>query len=133
MTDLRIGVTRRDLLRLTIGGGAGLAVGGLVEWPAAAAAAQAMKVSNVQEFTTSCNFCACGCGMIASVRDGLLSSMEGDFDQGGMRREHRNTFDAQRPAVHDAMAFLGGALPRRSSCLASRRGRKVRRHLRRLE
>jgi formate dehydrogenase major subunit len=65
---------------LTIGGGAGLAVGGLVDWPAAAAAANAMKLSNVQEFTTSCNFCSCGCGMIASVRDGKLVAMEGDFD-----------------------------------------------------
>src|SRR5262245_43597975 len=74
------GVSRRDLLRLSVGGGAGLAVGGLLDWPAAAAAAGNLKLSDIQEFTTSCNFCSCGCGMIASVRDGKLISMEGDFD-----------------------------------------------------
>ncbi len=80
MAEQTGGVTRRDLLRLSLGGGAGLALGGLVDWPAAAAAAGALKLSDVQEFTTSCNFCSCGCGMIASVRDGNLIAMEGDFD-----------------------------------------------------
>jgi len=73
-------VSRRDLLRLSVGGGAGLAVGGLVDWPAARVAAQSLKLSDVQEFTTSCNFCSCGCGMIAQVRDGKLLKMEGDYD-----------------------------------------------------
>jgi formate dehydrogenase major subunit len=73
-------ISRRDALRLSIGGGAGLAVAGLVDWPAAAAAARNLKLSDVQEFTTSCNFCSCGCGMIASVRDGTLVAMEGDYD-----------------------------------------------------
>ena len=80
MTDRGRGVSRRDLLRLSVGGGAGLALGGLVDWPAAAAAARALKLSDVQEFTSSCNFCSCGCGMIASVRDGKLIAMEGDYD-----------------------------------------------------
>jgi formate dehydrogenase major subunit len=80
MADRSRGVTRRDLLRLSVGGGAGLALGGLVDWPAAAAAARALKLSDVQEFTSSCNFCSCGCGMIASVRDGKLIAMEGDYD-----------------------------------------------------
>jgi formate dehydrogenase major subunit len=74
------GITRRDALRMSVGGGAGLALGGLVDWPAAAAAARALKLSDVQEFTTSCNFCSCGCGMVASVRDGKLIAMEGDYD-----------------------------------------------------
>ena len=73
-------VSRRDVLKLTVGGGAGLAVGGLLDWPALKAATSNMKLSEVQEFTTSCNFCSCGCGMIASVRDGKLISMEGDYD-----------------------------------------------------
>jgi formate dehydrogenase major subunit len=80
MAEQSRGVTRRDLLRLSIGGGAGLAVGGLVDWPAAAAAARGLKLADIQEFTSSCNFCSCGCGMIASVRDGKLIAMEGDFD-----------------------------------------------------
>ena len=64
----------------TLGGGAGLALGGLLDVPAVRAAAQELKLSNVSEFTTSCNFCSCGCGMIAAVKDGKLLTMEGDYD-----------------------------------------------------
>ena len=73
-------VNRRDLLRMTLGGGAGLAAGALLDVRSLRAATGTMKLSDVQEFTTSCNFCSCGCGMIASVRDGTLVTMEGDFD-----------------------------------------------------
>ena len=71
---------RRDLLKLTVGGGTGLAIGGLLDVPAMRAATNALKLSDVSEFTTSCNFCSCGCGMIAAVRDGKLLKMEGDYD-----------------------------------------------------
>ena len=77
-TDTRI--TRRDVLRLSFGGGAGLAVGGLMDWTAVRAAAKELKLADIHEFTTSCNFCSCGCGMIAQVRDGKLIAMEGDYD-----------------------------------------------------
>jgi formate dehydrogenase major subunit len=77
-TDTRIG--RRDVLRLSFGGGAGLAVGGLIDMTAVRAATKELKLADIQEFTTSCNFCSCGCGMVASVRDGKLIAMEGDFD-----------------------------------------------------
>jgi len=73
-------VSRRDVLKLTVGGGTGLAVGGLLDWPALKAATENLKLSNINEFTTSCNFCSCGCGMIAQVRDGKLIAMEGDYD-----------------------------------------------------
>ena len=73
-------ITRRDLFRLTLGGGAGLAVGGLLDVAAMRAATRDLKLSEVSEFTTSCNFCSCGCGMIAAVRDGKLLTMEGDYD-----------------------------------------------------
>jgi formate dehydrogenase major subunit len=73
-------VSRRDVLKLTVGGGTGLAVGGLLDWPALKAATENLKLANVNEFTTSCNFCSCGCGMIAQVRDGKLIAMEGDYD-----------------------------------------------------
>jgi formate dehydrogenase major subunit len=73
-------VNRRDLLKLTLSGGAGLALDGLLDVPAARAATQKFKLSEVSEFTTSCNFCSCGCGMIAAVRDGKLIAMEGDYD-----------------------------------------------------
>jgi formate dehydrogenase major subunit len=73
-------VSRRNWLKMAVGGGAGLAVGGVLDVPAARAATAALKLSNVSEFTTSCNFCSCGCGMVAAVRDGKLISLEGDFD-----------------------------------------------------
>jgi len=73
-------ISRRQLLRLTTGGGAGLALGGLLDLSTVRAATQQLKLSNVNEFTTSCNFCSCGCGMIAAVRDGKLIAMEGDYD-----------------------------------------------------
>jgi formate dehydrogenase major subunit len=73
------GVTRRDWLKATIGGG-GLALGGILDVPAVKAASKEFKLANVSEFTTSCNFCSCGCGMIAAVRDGKLLTMEGDYD-----------------------------------------------------
>ena len=73
-------VSRRDLLKLTLCGGAGLALDGLLDVSAVRAATKDLKLSEVSEFTTSCNFCSCGCGMIAAVRDGKLLTMEGDYD-----------------------------------------------------
>ena len=73
-------LNRRDWLKASIGGGAGLALGGLLDVPAMRAATKDLKLSDVSEFTTSCNFCSCGCGMIAAVRDGKLLKMEGDYD-----------------------------------------------------
>jgi formate dehydrogenase major subunit len=74
------GISRRRLLRLGATGGAALALDAFIDVPAMRAATQTLKLSNVSEFTTSCNFCSCGCGMVASVRDGKLISMEGDYD-----------------------------------------------------
>jgi formate dehydrogenase major subunit len=73
-------LNRRDWLRASIGGGMGLALDGLLDVRAVKAATQDFKLSNVSEFTTSCNFCSCGCGMIAAVRDGKLITLEGDYD-----------------------------------------------------
>jgi formate dehydrogenase major subunit len=73
-------IGRRDWLKAAVGSGAGLAVGTLIDLPAVRAATRKIKLAEVSEFTTSCNFCSCGCGMVAAVRDGELISMEGDFD-----------------------------------------------------
>ena len=73
-------VNRRDWLKVTVGGSVGLALGGLIDVPTVRAAANKLKLANVSEFTTSCNFCSCGCGMIAAVREGRLIAMEGDYD-----------------------------------------------------
>jgi formate dehydrogenase major subunit len=75
------GVTRREWFRAAAGGCVGLALGGLVDVAAVRASTQKLKLSDINEFTTSCNFCSCGCGMVASVREGKLIAMEGDFDQ----------------------------------------------------
>ena len=74
------GVNRREWLKLAVGGGVGLGLGAIVDMTAVKAAARKLKLTNVSEFTTSCNFCSCGCGMVASVREGKLISMEGDYD-----------------------------------------------------
>ena len=75
-------INRRDLLKMSFGGGvaAAMPLGGLVDMAAVRAAAGGMKLAEVQEFTTACNFCSCGCGMVATVRDGKLLTLEGDFD-----------------------------------------------------
>src|ERR1700746_3068622 len=74
------GVNRRDWLKIAVGVGVGLALDGLLDLPTVRADTQKLKLSNVSEFTTSCNFCSCGCGMIAAVREGKLIAMEGDYD-----------------------------------------------------
>ena len=73
-------VTRRNWLRVALGGSVGLALDGLIDLSRVRASIKDLKLANVKEFTTSCNFCSCGCGMIAAVRDGKLIAMEGDFD-----------------------------------------------------
>jgi formate dehydrogenase major subunit len=78
-TEKRV-VSRRDMLKLTLGAGAGLAVSEILDMPTVKAASQKLKLSQVNEYTTSCNFCSCGCGMVAAVRDGKLIAMEGDYD-----------------------------------------------------
>ncbi len=72
--------SRRDALRLAFVGSAALSLEGLFDVAVARAATKDLKLSEVSEFTTSCNFCSCGCGMIAAVRDGKLLKMEGDYD-----------------------------------------------------
>jgi formate dehydrogenase major subunit len=73
-------IDRREWIRAAVGGSIGLALDGLLDLPTVRASTQTLKLSNVSEFTTSCNFCSCGCGMIAAVREGKLIAMEGDYD-----------------------------------------------------
>lgn len=65
---------------MAAGGSVGLALDGLLDLQIVRAETRNFKLANVSEFTTSCNFCSCGCGMIASVREGKLIAMEGDYD-----------------------------------------------------
>lgn len=71
---------RRTLLKIGAGVGAGLAVGKLLDVREVQAATKGMKLAGAKEFTTACNFCSCGCGMVCSVRDGELINLEGDPD-----------------------------------------------------
>src|SRR6201981_825106 len=79
-TNGLIRINRRDCIRAAVGGRVGLALDVLLDLSTVRAATQKLKLANVSEFTTSCNFCSCGCGMIAAVREGKLISMEGDCD-----------------------------------------------------
>jgi formate dehydrogenase major subunit len=68
-------------MKLTAGGGAGLALGTLGLKPTEVrAATKGVKLSGTKEYTTACNFCSCGCGMVCHVRDGKLVNLEGDPD-----------------------------------------------------
>ena len=71
---------RRDWLKLATGGGLGLALADVVDAKELRAAASATKLRGTQEFTTACNFCSVGCGMVCHVRDGKLVHLEGDPD-----------------------------------------------------
>jgi len=73
-------LSRRRWLQLTAGSSVGLALGSVVDVTEVRAATRDIKLANVTEHTTSCNFCSCGCGMIASVREGKLIAIEGDYD-----------------------------------------------------
>ena len=71
---------RRGWLRWVAGGGAGLALGELGFAARVKAAVKKLKLAGAQEVTTACNFCSCGCGIVAHVKDGKLLNLEGDPD-----------------------------------------------------
>lgn len=74
-------VNRRDWMKISAGAGAGLAIGSLgVDAEASEASATKTKLSATTEYTSVCNFCSCGCGMICQVKDGKLVNLEGDPD-----------------------------------------------------
>ena len=82
----RSAINRRDLLRLTFGGGAGLALTGLLDVPVMRAATKDLKLSEVSALTTSCNFCSCGCPFCETDSQRLASvTIEGEP---GLRIDH---------------------------------------------
>jgi len=71
-------IGRRDLLKGAAAGGAAAAIGDLfVVQPSRA---EELRRAGAKEFTTVCNFCSCGCGMVGHVLDGKLVNLEGDPD-----------------------------------------------------
>jgi formate dehydrogenase major subunit len=76
-----MGIGRRDWLKVAAGGGAGLALADLgLSARTVQAATKHLKLTGAKQFTTACNFCSCGCGMVCSVVDGKLVNLEGDPD-----------------------------------------------------
>jgi formate dehydrogenase major subunit len=73
--------SRRSLLKVAGLTGVGLAVGDVgVAEAEVARSASSQKLAGAKEFTTSCNFCSVGCGMVAHVKDEKLVNLEGDPD-----------------------------------------------------
>src|SRR5258708_30628114 len=71
-------IGRRDWFKASVGGSVGLALGGLIDVRTGRAATKELKLSNLSVLTTFSNFCSCGCGMIAAVRQGTMITMDGD-------------------------------------------------------
>jgi formate dehydrogenase major subunit len=69
-------ISRRDVLKGLASGGAAAALGELLVMQPSRAAE--LKRAGAKEFTTVCNFCSCGCGMVGHVLDGKLVNLEGD-------------------------------------------------------
>lgn len=64
-----------------VGTYSGLALGDVgADTKAIKDAAAKAKLVGAKEFTTACNFCSVGCGMVCHVRDGKLLNLEGDPD-----------------------------------------------------
>jgi formate dehydrogenase major subunit len=71
-------IGRRDLLKGVATGGAAAAIGDLIVIQPSRA--KELRRAGAKEFTTVCNFCSCGCGMVGHVVDGKLVNLEGDPD-----------------------------------------------------
>jgi len=71
-------VSRRGFLKIS--GTALMASGIGINLKPVAAHAQPLKIKYAKETTTICPYCAVGCGIIVSVRDGKVINTEGDPD-----------------------------------------------------
>jgi formate dehydrogenase major subunit len=71
---------RRDWLKMATVAAPGLAMAELASAEELHAATLNTKLTGAREFTTACNFCSCGCGMVCSVKEGKLVNLEGDPD-----------------------------------------------------
>jgi formate dehydrogenase major subunit len=65
-------ITRRDLLRLSAGGAAGTAIGGLAALGAdlrpRIALAQEARIAQAREYPSICPYCAVGCGTLVNAK-----------------------------------------------------------------
>jgi formate dehydrogenase major subunit len=68
---------RRECLKGVSGLGAAFVAGDYLP-PQEPSRAADLKLAGAKEFTTACNFCSCGCGMVGHVVAGKLVNLEGD-------------------------------------------------------
>jgi formate dehydrogenase major subunit len=75
-------LSRRDLLRLSVAGGAGTALGGLiasgVDLAPTVAKAQQLRIRDAKVTPSVCPFCAVGCATLVHTVNGQIVNIEGD-------------------------------------------------------
>src|SRR5688572_29219342 len=75
-------LSRRELLRLSVAGGAGTALGGLiasgVDLAPAVAQAQQLRIKDAKVTPSVCPFCAVGCATLIHSVNGQIVNIEGD-------------------------------------------------------
>lgn len=75
-------ISRRDLLRLSVAGGAGTALGGLiasgVDLAPVTAQAQQLRIKDAKVTPSVCPFCSVGCATLVHTVDGQIVNIEGD-------------------------------------------------------
>jgi len=75
-------LSRRDLLRLSVAGGAGTALGGLiasgVDLAPVVAKAQQLRIKDARITPSVCPFCSVGCATLIHTVDGKIVNIEGD-------------------------------------------------------
>ena len=75
-------LSRRELLRLSVAGGAGSALGGLiasgVDLAPSIARAQQLRIKDAKVTPSVCPFCAVGCATLIHTVNGQIVNIEGD-------------------------------------------------------
>src|SRR6266496_4641160 len=75
-------VSRRDFLRVSVGAGAGTAIGGMVglglTLAPARARAQELRIKDAKTVPSICPFCSVGCATLIHVKDDRIVNIEGD-------------------------------------------------------
>src|SRR5215218_6628038 len=75
-------ISRRDVLRLSLAGGGGTALGGLiasgVNLAPVVAQAQELRIARAKVTPSVCPFCAVGCALLVHTVEGQIVNIEGD-------------------------------------------------------
>jgi formate dehydrogenase major subunit len=75
-------ISRRDVLRLSLAGGGGMALGGLigsgVNLGPVVVQAQELRIAKAKVTPSVCPFCAVGCATLVHTIDGQIVNIEGD-------------------------------------------------------